>query len=307
MNISQLGYIIALSNTGSFVEAAAKCFVTQPTLSMQIQKLEEEVGIVLFDRSTHPIMPTSAGSQIIEQAKIATMELKRVLELSKEIKGVVAGQFRLGIIPTISSSLLPLFLPKFIKNNPLIELSIHEAETNELIEMLEKDKLDGCIAATPLKNNKLVEDQLYYEPFMAFIPKNHDLFKDDFILHSDLKAHQLLLLKQGHCFRNSMLKICNTKLDSQVNIESGNFSTLVGLSKNGLGITLIPYLYALTLNEDRKCIKPLSNPQPAREISLITSIYCANQGLSDIIKQEILGVLPKKLTQQENLKTIPPY
>tara|TARA_B100000795_G_scaffold269971_1_gene261493 strand:+ start:1731 stop:2672 length:942 start_codon:yes stop_codon:yes gene_type:complete len=275
MTITQLQYIIAVDNHRHFARAAESCFVTQPTLSMQIHKLEEELGITIFDRSRKPLQPTDIGIQILEQARIVINEEKRIYEVIQKHKGEIAGNFRLAIIPTVASTLLPRFLKCFISEYPKVSLEIEELQTKVILERLKNGLLDAAILATPLDQDGIMEKPLYYEPFMAYTPMDHRLYKEKFIANSDLISDDILLLHEGHCFRNSVMNLCTSLFDkknnSGVKLESGSFETLIKLSKQGFGMTLVPYLKAIELKaiEPQGTIKPFANPQPVREISLI--------------------------------------
>ena len=237
MTLTQLQYIIAVDNHRHFARAAESCFVTQPTLSMQIHKLEEELGVTVFDRSRKPLQPTDIGIKILEQARTVVNEEKRINEIIQQHKGEIAGSFRLAIIPTVASTLLPRFLKCFISQYPKVNLEIEELQTKVILERLKNGLLDAAILATPLKQDGIMEKPLYYEPFMAYTPTDHRLFKEKFIDNSDLIADDILLLHEGHCFRNSVIKLCNSMFDktknSGVKLESGSFETLIKLSKQG--------------------------------------------------------------------------
>lgn len=274
MTITQFKYIIAVDNHRHFARAAEACFVTQPTLSMQIHKLEEELDILIFDRSKQPIVPTPLGEKLIEQARKVVYETDVLENMAKQIKGSFEGSLTLAVIPTIAPSLLPRFIPEFTRKYPKIHLKVEELKTEDMIEALRSDRIDVGIAATPLEEKGILEKPLYYEPFMAFVPEYHRFNKDQFLLASELDASEILLLNEGHCFRNSVLRICKTQnsTESGLNMESGNFDTLVKLAHKGMGMTLLPYLTAIDLPEKYKpFVKPVAEPTPSREVSLIYS------------------------------------
>lgn len=272
MTITQLHYVLAVAEYKNFTLAADKCFVTQPTLSMQIQKLEGELGILIFDRSKKPIQLTEIGAKIANQAKNIVNEAGRIKDIVEQQKGYIGGEFKVGIIPTIMPTLLPMFLNTFITKYPKVNLIIEENTTEELIVKLKNGHLDCAIAATPLEEENIKEIVLYYEPFVAYIPNTNDLNKGEVEI-SDLDLDTILLLQDGHCFRNSILNLCkNNSLLSQnhFQIESGSFETLIKLADEGLGITLLPYLHTLDLNEkNKKKLRNFKNPKPAREVSLL--------------------------------------
>ena len=273
MTLTQLQYTIAVAEEGNFTQAAEKCFVTQPTLSMQVQKLEDELGIKLFNRNTKPITLTTIGEKIIDQAKMILKEANRMEDIVSTEKGFVGGNFRLGIIPTVMPTLLPIFLNTFIKKFPKVNLKIEELNTAAIIEELKNGKLDAGIAATPLDDVKIIEKPLYYEPFVGYIPEPHPLSKLKTLALSDLEKMDVLVLEDGHCFRDHVLKICQTPNFSHTfNLKSGSFETLIHLANDGLGMTLLPYLQTRNLTpQNAKNLRSFESPEPAREISLIYS------------------------------------
>jgi len=273
MTLTQLQYTIAVAEEGNFTQAAEKCFVTQPTLSMQVQKLEDELGIKLFNRNTKPITLTTIGEKIIDQAKMILKETNRMEDIVSTEKGFVGGNFRLGIIPTVMPTLLPMFLNTFIKKFPKVNLKIEELNTAAIIEELKNGKLDAGIAATPLDDVKIIEKPLYYEPFVGYIPEPHPLSKLKTLALSDLEKMDVLVLEDGHCFRDHVLKICQTPNFSHTfNLKSGSFETLIHLANDGLGMTLLPYLQTRNLTpQNTKNLRSFESPEPAREISLIYS------------------------------------
>lgn len=303
MTLIQLKYAVAVDTYRHFAIAAEHCFVTQPTLSMQISKLEKELDILLFDRSKHPVEPTEIGARLIAQARTVLQEAKRIDDMVQGSKGVVSGDFRLGIIPTVAPSLLPRFLKAITENHPDIFLKVEELQTEQILERLDRDELDAGIMATPLEDSRFVETPLYYEPFMAFVPELHRLAKGDFVLHSELDIKDILLLKNGHCFRQNVINLCSSAFPQREHtdrfgFESGNFDTLIRLSMQGFGMTLIPYLTALDLPEEqKKFLKPIEHPQPNREISVVYHRAQLKLGMISLVAEEIKKKIPKKLLQ----------
>ncbi len=312
MTLVQLKYVVAVDTYRHFAIAAEHCFVTQPTLSMQISKMEKELDILLFDRSKHPVEPTEIGARLIKQARVILQEASRIDDIVRGSKATLSGDFRLGIIPTVSPNLLPRFLRAMTEKHPEIKLKVEELTTEQIISKLDKDQLDAGIMATPLDDNRLIELPLYHEPFMAFIPTDHRLENEDFILHSELKIGDMLLLKNGHCFRQHVINLCGSAFPDHPNhdafeFESGNFETLIRLSMQGFGMTLLPYLTALDLPEEqKKFLKPIEHPQPTREISIVYNKAQLKLGLINLLAEEIKGRLPKKLLQTESGNTISP-
>ncbi|MGL4581371.1 MAG: LysR family transcriptional regulator [Flavobacterium sp.] len=287
MTITQLIYVLAVAEHKNFTLAAEKTFVTQPTLSMQIQKLEDELEVQIFDRSTKPIQPTAIGQVIIQQAKKIVNESDRIKDLIDLEKGFIGGEFKLGMIPTIAPTLLPMFLKTFLNKHSKVNLIIEEYTTEEIIQKLHNGYLDAAIVATPLYEPDIKERVLFYEPFVGYIPP---MFRQDMgaeLKQDDLDLRKLLLLQDGHCFRDGIINICNNKLASEnknFKLQSGSFETLINLSKEGLGYTLLPYLHTLSLSEnDKKNLLQFADPKPAREISLI---YTDNE-----LKLQIINAL----------------
>ena len=302
MTITQLNYVLAVAEHLNFTVAAEKCFVTQPTLSMQIQKLEEELEIRIFDRNKKPIQLTEVGKKIVEQAKSIVNEADRIKDIVEQQKGFIGGDFKIGIIPTIMPTLLPMFLKNFIRKYPKINLIVEEHTTDEIISRLQKGQLDAAIAATPLNESDLKEIVLYYEPFVGYFPSE---FRNGLteLSPNDLNVNDILLLQDGHCFTNGILNICRaSKLDQSQNFEltSGSFETLIGLANEGLGVTLLPYLHTLNLSEkDKKNIIEFADPKPSREVSLIFPKNELKIHIVDALRQTISGVVKGAIAFQD--------
>ena len=295
MTITQLKYVLAVAEHKNFTLAAEKCFVTQPTLSMQIQKIEEELSIQIFDRTKKPIQLTDIGQKIVNQAKNIVNEADRIHDIVEQQKGFIGGEFRLGIIPTIMPTLLPMFLNNFIKKYPKVKLIIEELNTDEIITKLNNGHLDAAIAATPLMEEKIKEIVLYFEPFVAYIPESHHHFHKEEIEISDLNLDEILLLQDGHCFRDGILNLCKNTPRSEkghFQLESGSFETLIKLADEGLGTTLLPYLHTLDLKENDKLkLRHFKEPKPAREVSLIFPKNELKIQIIEALRSTIAGVI----------------
>lgn len=309
MTITQLQYVLAVAEHKNFTLAAEKCFVTQPTLSMQIQKIEEELNILIFDRTKKPIQLTSIGQKIVEQAKNIVNEAGKMKDIVEFQKGFIGGEFRLGIIPTIMPTLLPMFLNNFIKKYPKIRLIIEELNTAEIMTRLKNGHLDAAIAATPLEDEKIKEIVLYYEPFVAYIPENFSISHKKEIEVTDLNLDEILLLQDGHCFRDGILNLCKNQDVSNANsfqLESGSFETLIKLADEGLGTTLLPYLHTLDLKEsDKLKLRHFTEPKPAREVSLIYPKSELKIHIIDALRSTISGVVKGAIAFQ-NVQIISP-
>jgi LysR family hydrogen peroxide-inducible transcriptional activator len=300
MTITQLQYVLAVAEHKNFTLAAEKCFVTQPTLSMQIQKIEEELNVLIFDRSKKPIQLTDIGQKIVNQAKNIVNEAGKIKDIVEYQKGFIGGEFRLGIIPTITPTLLPMFLNNFIKKYPKVKLIVEELNTDEIIIRLKNGHLDAAIAATPLEDEKIKEIVLYYEPFVAYIPSDHIASQKKEIEISDLNLDDILLLQDGHCFRDSILNLCKNQEIATRNtfqLESGSFETLIKLADEGLGTTLLPYLHTLDLKEkDKLKLRHFKEPKPAREVSLIYPKSELKIHIIDALRNTIAGVVKGAIT-----------
>ncbi len=309
MTITQLKYVLAVAEYKNFTLAAEKCFVTQPTLSMQIQKVEEELGIQIFDRTKKPIQLTEIGQKIVNQSKNIVNEADRIQDIVDQQKGFIGGEFRLGIIPTVMPTLLPMFLNNFIKKYPKVKLIIEELNTQDIIFKLNNGHLDAAIAATPLEEEKIKEVVLFYEPFVAYIPENHNNFSKKEIEISDLNLDEILLLQDGHCFRDSIVNLCKNNNNLEHNhfqLESGSFETLIKLADEGLGTTLLPYLHTLDLKEkDQIKLRHFVEPKPAREVSLIYPKNELKIHIIDALRNTISGVI-KGAIVFNNVKIISP-
>ena len=309
MTITQLKYVLAVAEHQNFTRAAEKVFVTQPTLSMQIQKLEEELDILIFDRSKKPIELTEVGKKIVDQARNIVNESERMQDVVDQEKGFIGGTFKLGIIPTVMPTLLPMFLKTFSNRYPKVQLKIEELNTDEIITQINEGYLDAAIAATPLEQEKIKERPLYYEPFVGYIPKNHRLAQKEKLEPSDLDLHDILLLEDGHCFRDGIINLCKASKAStneKFQLESGSFETLIKLSDEGLGMTLLPYLHTLDIAPKQiKNLKYFKDPSPAREISLIYSKSELKMQITNVLYDIISGVIRGAITFQD-VKIISP-
>ena len=306
MTITQLEYITAVHTYKSFSIAANHCFVTQPTLSMQIQKLEEELGVILFDRSKNPITATDIGEKLIRQAKIILSERDRLQSILEVEKGEYTGILKVGIIPTIAPFLLPLFLKTFTEKYPHIELVLDELTTNEIILGLNKSSVDIGILALPIHNSGIIEESLFYEPFVGFIPEKHKLFLKDKIDVEDLNSDDLLLLKEGHCLREQTLEVCKSSEKewrddhNKILFEFGSLDTLINLVQQNFGMTLLPYLAVRYMSDAKlKLVREFKSPIPKREIGIVYSKNFIKQHLVDALKKEIIKNIPKELIDKK--------
>lgn len=310
MTIVQIEYLLAIYRQKSFSKAAEKCFVTQPTLSMQIQNLESELEMVLFDRSKKPIQPTDNGLVIIEQAERILMEVERMKDIQMNLKDDISGELRLGIIPTVSPYLLPLFVTGFTNKYPKIHLRMEEMITSEIIESVKKDELDIGIVATPLKEKGIFEIPVYNELMLVYASPKSTIYTQKLIDPNELDMDEIWLLNEGHCFRSQILQLCQTykkkEEDHSFSFESGSIDTLIRMVDVHGGFTLIPELILPYLRKDQlKNIRPFIDPLPGREISIITRRLSLKEKQIEVLKEEILKGVTKHLGGQEKINLIP--
>lgn len=297
MNLQQLEYILALDRHRHFARAAEHSFVTQPTLSMMVRKLEDELGIVIFDRSHQPLVPTREGEEIIRRATQILAEVNRMREFAVETKEGITGEFRLGIIPTLAPYLLPLFIRPFSQKFPSMKLIIREAVTNDIIRQLKNGEMDAGLAATPLNEEQLEEHPLFDEEFYAYASRSEKLPAKKFLLPKEIDIHHLWLLEEGHCLRNQVFNLCELKkkdLDGEhICYEAGSIETLVNLVDRYQGITIIPELAAAQLSSaQKKKVREFANPKPVREISLVVMRNFPRKKFLKAIKEEIITIVP---------------
>ncbi len=300
MTLTQLEYVLAVNKFKHFGKAAESCFVTQPTLSMQLQKLEDELEVTIFDRSKSPIQPTDEGQAIIEQARVIIQEEKRLFSIIEENKGEVSGDFKLSVIPTLSPFVIPLFVHEFVKAYPKVNLQIKENKTEEIIDLLKNDEIDAGILVTPLHEKKIIERSLYYEPFYLFASNQHPLSKKNKIREDDLNIEEIWMLNKGNCFRDQVLNICqnrkNSNLSNPINFESGNFETLKNMVLKGNGYTLLPHMAVDQLSPShKKLTRSFYKPIPTREVSLVYSKNIVKEKILNALEEEILASIPEEL------------
>ncbi|MCB9188264.1 MAG: LysR family transcriptional regulator [Flavobacteriales bacterium] len=309
MNFQQLEYILAVHRHQHFGTAAESCHITQATLSAMIIKLEDEIGFQIFDRSRKPIRTTEQGIQVIAKAReILTMQ--REIQQMKDNETNINGTIRIGIIPTIASSLLPIILPEIMKEYPELKLIISEVTTEEIINNLEMDKIDLGILATPLNHQSIEEHILYYEPMKVYGLEKSD---KDFITSAEVKDKEIWLLEEGHCFRNQAITICELqekKVDeSKLQLEANSFETLINITDQFGGLTLLPELYCHHLSSKRKqLLNTFNKPIPVREISIVSFRKVINprtiETLGELIKQLVIPKLTVSEYENKDLDII---
>jgi LysR family hydrogen peroxide-inducible transcriptional activator len=306
MNFQQLEYIVAVKETRQFAKAAARCFITQPTLSMMVQKLEDELGVKIFERNRQSIVPTAEGELIIESAKKILAEAQTLRNISKELKEDISGSITIGIIPTLAPYLLPLFLKGFLQKHPLLKIRIKELVTEEIIRQLNSRQLDIGLLAGPLNEANLAEHHLFYEEFFAYASRAENIYKKKYLAPRNINAENLWLLEEGHCFRNQVLNFCELKkkedTTDNLSYEAGSIETLINLVDKYEGITIIPRFATIHLSPaQKKKIKSFTRPAPVREICLVTHRDFIRKKITDALVKEIMAVVPFKDEAQKQV------
>lgn len=298
MNLQQLEYIVALDIHRNHVKAAEHCHVTQPTLSMMVKKLEEELGVKIFDRS-QPLKPTQAGEMVIHRARQILQEVKNLKEFVKNEKDSIEGEFRLGVIPTLAPYLLPRFLNEFLERHPGTSFTVTELQTEELIKQLKGDRLDIAILVTPLDDKDIREIPVFYEPILLYTSNNLKYAQQEKVDLKSLTQENLLLLEEGHCFRGQVLNLCTAKgkkSNHQLNYQSGSFETLKAMVDNNYGYTLIP---ELAVSAKNKHVKHFTSPEPVREVSFAVHHGFVKEALLSKLRDAILKAIPAHFKKNE--------
>lgn len=309
MNLQQLHYIVAVDTYRHFEKAAEHCFVTQATLSMMIKKLEQELDLVIFDRSKQPVVPTESGKAILEQARVVLRETQQLRQLSAGMKAGSQGSLKIGIIPTLAPYLLPLFLNSFLKNYPSVKLKIVEQTTEHLLQLLATDKLDVGLMATPLVQKGFSEKHLFYEEFKVYTAQGNKSLRKKYIMAEDIDVHQLWLLEEGHCLRSQVLNLCEIQkqqaLAHHLDYETGSIESLLKITEINGGITIVPQLatihFAPAQQEKLRHFKP---PVPVREISLVTYRHFVKKELLQVLEKEIVAAVKGYLAPKQETDVI---
>lgn len=302
MTLTQLRYITAVDTHRHFGQAAEHCHISQPTLSMQIQKLEAELDVQIFDRSRKPVMPTDIGEMVIAQAREVLRESRRIPDLISELSSEMVGTLRIGIIPTLAPYLLPHVTPRFAEQYPGVELAIEELITEQILEELQRETLDAGLVATDMSDNDVLQHSLFDEPFVAYVSPDHRFADEKLVDSSDLSLEDLWLLKEGHCFRDQVLQVCGQESQAcgsmrSILFESGSLETLRNTVDSVGGMTLLPYLATFYLTDEQmtRHVKPFQEPTPRRTISMVYRREYLKKHLIDAYNDVILDCLPAEL------------
>ncbi len=304
MTITQLEYIVAVDTYRSFVLAAEKCFVTQPTLSMQVQKLEDTLGVKLFDRSKQPVTPTEIGIEIIEQARVMLAESEKIKEIITDRQKELSGELKVGIIPTVSPYILPKIIGGFVQKYPQVKLIVWEQTTEEIVQQLKLGTLDCGIMSTPLREAALTEIPVFYENFVAYVSRHSKLSKKKNISPEDIDMEEIWVLNEGHCMREQVLNICQrrraTKGFLHFEYNTGSVETLKRMVEQNNGATILPELALAELNDkqlDR--VRYFKSPEPAREVSIVIQKNFLKRRMIEALKNEILEFVPKRMKSRK--------
>ena len=304
MTLVQLEYIVALDSYRSFVTAAEKCFVTQPTLSMQVQKLEDTLGVKIFDRSKQPVVPTEIGIEIIEQARILLGESQKIKEIISDRQKDLSGELKIGIIPTISPYLLPRIINKFIEKYPQVKLIVWEQTTEQIIQQIKLGTIDCGVLSTPLHEQSLMEIPVFYENFVAYASKSSRLFKKKSINPDDIDMEEIWVLNEGHCMREQVLNICQrrrtTKGFLHFEYNTGSVETLKRMVDQNNGATILPELALSDLNEKQmEKVRYFKSPEPVREVSIVIQKNYLKRRMIEALRAEILEFVPKRMRSRK--------
>ena len=299
VTLQQLEYIIAVDQYQHFVEASKACFVTQPTLSMQIKKLEEDLGEIIFDRSKQPIIPTEVGRQIIAQARKTLAEYQKIDEVIKTYHNDVSGELNIGIIPTLAPYLLPLFVGEVTRSYPKVKAKVVELLTSEILSQLKKGLIDIGILVTPIDEKGIFTKPLFYEEMFVYANRAHPFGKRDSVRVQELESSDLWMLSEGHCFRSQVVNLCDYNPDYRnkftIEYESGSLETLKRMVQKEGGYTLIPELAIDADLPPNILIKSFTGEHPLREVSLVYSRNFVKKRLIDIWAESIQKAVPPHL------------
>jgi LysR family transcriptional regulator, hydrogen peroxide-inducible genes activator len=310
MTLVQLEYLLAVDTHRHFATAAEHCFVTQPTLSMQLQKLEEELGVQLFDRSRVPVRPTEIGKEVIAQARTVVAESKKIKEIVQNQKHELSGELRVGVIPTLAPYLIPLFVTSFMARYPDVRLVVQELLTEEIVQQLNYEQLDVGLLVTPLEDKSIKEQPLFYEAFVAYINPAHPLAGSKAITPEQLDLDELWVLNEGHCFRSQVLNICNkggagTTPSGHFDYKSGSLETLKRIVETQHGLTLLPELSVLDMPKDKQAlVHSFKEPQPQREVSLVVHRSFLKKRLIEALQKEIVAAIPEHIRSRKKEQVV---
>ena len=291
MTIIQLEYLLAVANCGSFSQAAEHCFVTQPSLSMQIKALEEELGVVLLDRSKKPVIPTQAGEIVLAQARETITAYNYIKEAVAEFKGETAGKLRLGVIPTIAPYLLHKFIPDCARNYPRVELEISEMVTADIVEALRRDRLDAALVASGTCGDGILEQELFNDRFFVYVSPENPLYERQNIRIEDIDLKDLVILSPGNCMRDQIIELCQARreMPAHYTFESGSLETLMRIVDCTACLTIVPEMAVEYIPADRRDrLKTLAKGATSRKIAVAVRRTYVKNSIIRALTQTIL-------------------
>lgn len=268
MNLRDLRYLVAVAEHRHFGRAAEACFVSQPTLSTQLKKLEETLGVTLIERTNRQVMLSPPGEQIVRQAQRVLREVNVLTDMAEQYSDPMGGEFKLGVIPTVAPYLLPKILSPISTHFPNLRMQLTEAQTAPLVRMLKQGDLDALLLALPLKEENVVEVELFREAFYFAVPADHPKARQKTVALKDLDGEAILLLEDGHCLREQALDVCQRhRAAENTNFRATSIETLRQMVSAGVGTTLMP---ELAINDSARHVRylPFRKDQPYREIGL---------------------------------------
>lgn len=305
----QLEYIVALATHGNFKVASEHCYVTQPTLSMQIKKMEQVLGVILFDRSKQPVVPTPVGVQVVEQARKILSERDRLSEIVDIHQNEIQGELQLGVIHSVAPYLLPLFIMELNLQYPRLYIHVHEMMTEDLIQALRMETIDVAILVTPVDYKQIVTRPLYYEEIAVYVSPEHPFYQLDVIPQDGLDSEEMWMLREGHCFRDQTLNLCSNKANLARNrkftFETGSIETLIKMVDLKGGFTLIPEMVISNISPERRDrVKWIEGESKLREVSIATFRNFAKQRLIGVLENSIQSAVPASMRTQKNGRVV---
>jgi LysR family hydrogen peroxide-inducible transcriptional activator len=310
MTITQLEYVVAVATYRSFVAAAEKCFVTQPTLSMQIQKLEDELNVKIFDRNKHPIIPTEIGEEIIRQSKVILSEAGKINEIIQNKTGDIAGKFSIAIIPTLAPYIVPQLIQNLTQKHPKLQLTILELQTKDIIKQLKNDEIDCGLVSTPLDDINIKEYPLFHETLVAYFGANESALNNKTVNVNDLDLSRFWMLNEGNCLRNQVINLCSDQIaklhnEKSYKYETSNVETLRKMVDKAGGMTILPEFSTLDFNEAQQDqIRYFEGEEPVRELSIVTNNHFVRKYILQNVMDAILEIVPEKMKVQTSNRKI---
>lgn len=310
MTIQQLQYIVAIDTHRHFARAAEACFVTQPTLSSMVKKLEEELGVVLFDRSKVPVVPTPDGAMLVEQARTVLKEVQVLRGMADAARDELAGELRIGMIPTVAPYLLPLFLEGLLRDHPALNLSVEELTTETIVDRLEHGQLDAGVLALPLGISGLQEEHWYQERFLLYASPEERIAKKHYVLPSEIRPERLWLLEEGHCLRSQVLDLCELREKraglGRFSYVSGSMEALMRMVDLHGGLTVVPELATVGMDPERRDrLREFKPPVPVRGIGLATWRHALKGRLRQALREHALAGVAAHLHKARDPRVLP--